>query len=301
MAAIWERDQGAEPPSYLKEMVTHQYSLYGLLGSLALGTLLAFPFGFKVAALPVLCFVAFEAIAALFVPHSSFFRYQVDRKKRQERREQTCAHLINEIRKRVQDDPNWDLYYSLCERVVSLHAMARNRKAKTSLSSSDIERLEDATVDFLGLWLGRLSMNERLEALDEGALKDRLKAVSAQLAEAQVHNRPPLMRAKTDLERILMRRERLMARQAAVEAAMLALADTFDEVYQAVMTNPNSGGVAQQLQQAVERLHIEEELDLGLDQDLEAEGLGLEEKNDDRDHAGRTAKALRLRAQEPRG
>jgi hypothetical protein len=300
MVAIWERDQGAEPVSYLKEMVTHQYSLYGLLGSLALGTLLAFPYGFGAAVIPLLCFVAGEAIAALFVPNSSLFRDRVDRKKRQERREQARAHLIAEIRRRVQDDPSWDLYYGMCERLASLRAMVRSRP-KSSVSSSDIERLEDATVDFLGLWLGRLTMHERLEALDEGALEVRLKAVSAQLAEAQAHNRPPLMRAKTDLERILMRRERLMARQTAVEAAMLALADTFNEIYQGVMTRLDSGDIAQQLQEAVERLHIEEDLDLGLDQDLEAEGLRREEINDDRDHAGRAAKALRLRAQEPRG
>src|SRR5918996_631315 len=286
MAAIWERGQGAEPPSYLQEMVTHQYSLYGLLGSLALGTLLAFPFGFKIAVLPVLCFLASEAIAALFIPSSAFFRNWVDRKRRGERREQARAHLLEEIQRRVQKDPNWDLYYGLCKRLMSLRAMVRNRKTQTSLSRSDIERLEDAAVDFLGLWLGCLTMNERLQALDEGVLETKLKAISAQLAQAQAHNRPPLVRAKADLERVLMRRERLMARQAAVEAAMLALADTFDEVYQAVMTHPNSGDVAEQLQEAVERLHIEEDMDLGLDEAFE-EGLRLEEKNDDKDHTGR--------------
>jgi hypothetical protein len=306
MAAIWERNQGAEPVSYLREMLTHQLSLYGLLGSLALGTLLAFPYGFGVAAIPVLCFAACEAIAALFVPSSSFFRNQIDRKKRQERREQARAHLLHEIRRRVAEDPLWELYHSLCERLVSLRQIARNRK--TSLTESDVERLDDATVDFLGLWLGRLTMMERLETIDESDLKAKLKAVSAQLEAIEAHaNRRHLEQAKADLERILTRRERLLARQAAVEAATLALADAFDELYQAVMTNPTSGDIGRQLQESVERLHIEEDLDLDLEDNFEAggstpgRGLRLKEPQHDRDQPGRTAKALRLRTREPRG
>ncbi len=297
MAAIWQRDRETEPRSYLKEVVTHQWSLYGLLGALALGTLLAFPYGFKLAALPLLGFAAVEAIAALFLPSSAWFRHWVDAKNRRERREQARAHLLNEIRLRVAEDPLWALYDSLCERLISLHQMVY----RNSLGEGDLERLEDATVDFLGLWLGRLTMLERLETMDEADLKRRLKALSAQLeVQESETNRKHLRQAKADLDRILTRRQRLVARQAAADAAMLALADTFDEIYQAVMTNPTSGELAGQLQEAVERLHIEEDLDLGLEDTIDVAALEQAETHYDDDHP-HSAKPLRLRAREPRG
>jgi hypothetical protein len=138
--------------------------------------------------------------------------------------------------------------------------------------------------------------------MDEADLKRRLKALSAQLeVQESETNRKHLRQAKADLDRILTRRQRLVARQAAADAAMLALADTFDEIYQAVMTNPTSGELAGQLQEAVERLHIEEDLDLGLEDTLDVVALEQEKTPYDDDHRHRAAKPLRLRAREPRG
>lgn len=295
--AIWEREQGAEPVSYVKEMLTSQTSLHGFLGALATGTLLAFPYGFGVATIPVLCFSAALGIAAMFVPNSARFRHKIDRAKRAERREQARAHLIDEIRRRAPEAPLWDLYDGLCQRVASLYRMA-TRGREGGLSGGDLERLDDATVDFLGLWLGRLTMSERLETLNERALREKLRSITAQLEKnGEPANRKHLQQARADIERILIRRERLVARQAAVEAAQLSLADTFDEVYQGVMTNPTGGDIGRQLQEAVERLHIEEDLDLGVEEELEPEGVG-EGQSHERDHARRAQAGLRLRARE---
>lgn len=295
--AIWEREQGAEPISYVKEMLTSQTSLHGFLGALATGTLLAFPYGFGVAAIPVLCFTAALGIAAMFVPNSARFRHKIDRAKRAERRAEARAHLIDEIRWRAPEDPLWELYDGLCQRVASLHRMARGREG--GLNGGDLERLDDATVDFLGLWLGRLTMTERLETLNERTLREKLGSITAQIEKnGEPANRKHLQQARADIERILTRRERLVARQAAVEAAQLSLADTFDEVYQGVMTNPTGGDIGRQLQEAVERLHIEEDLDLGVEEDLDTEGLVGEGQSHERDHARRVAAGLRLRARE---
>jgi hypothetical protein len=298
VGAIWERDQGAEPVSYVKEMLTSQTSLNGFLGALATGTLLAFPYGFGVATIPVLCFSAALGIAAMFVPNSARFRHKIDRAKRAERRAEARAHLIDEIRRRVPEDPLWELYDGLCQRVASLYRMVRGREG--GLSTGDLERLDDATVDFLGLWLGRLTMTERLETVNERALREKLRSITAQLEKnGEPANRKHLQQARADIERILTRRERLVARQAAVEAAQLSLADTFDEVYQGVMTHPRGGDIGRQLQEAVERLHIEEDLDLGVEEELDTEGLVGEGQCNDRDHARRVAEGVRLRAREP--
>jgi hypothetical protein len=263
-----------------------------------LGSLIAFPFGFGVAAIPVLCFAAAEAIAALFIPSSASFRNMVDKNKRAERREQVRKHLVEKITRRTPEGPLWDLYASLLDRVESLRQMVGNRA--TSLSERDVERLDDATVDFLSLWLGRLSMVERLEAVDEAALRRKLDQLERQIKDtSDVGNRKHLQQAKADLERVLTRRQRLVAKQAAVEAAQLALADTFDEVYQGVMTNPTSSDNSRQLQEAVERLQIEEELDLSGEDFAEPASQALEEANDDRNNPRRTPTDIRLRAREP--
>src|SRR5688572_29379106 len=96
--------------SYLMEMLKDQKTLYGLLGSAALGALLAFS-SLGLALLPMVVFAAVMTIAALFVPSSKSFREKIDRRKRNEGREKTRNHLISEIVGRV--GPNhtfWNIY-----------------------------------------------------------------------------------------------------------------------------------------------------------------------------------------------
>ena len=44
--------------------------------------------------------------------------------------------------------------------------------------------------------------------------------------------------------------------------------DAFDEVYQGVMQNPTSSDAVQRLQQAVDRMRVEDELGAAVDEDL---------------------------------
>lgn len=259
---------GEEKVSYLKEMLTHKYNIYGLLSTLATSAVLSLPFGFGIGALPVVAYLAGTALAALFIPGSPKFRQSVDDRLRNERREKMRNHLMNEINIRVaQDHPNWRVYWRLRERLESLNKTARNRK--TALTVRDVERLDDATVDFLGMWLAGLAIYERQRSMDERAIRHKLEKITAQVEKAQNSaDRRRLEKAKADLEKVLVRREQLVSREASIEAAMLAMADTFDEVYQGVMANPNSGDVTRQLQEAVERMHSQEDIGSILDDDL---------------------------------
>ena len=81
--------------------------------------------------------------------------------------------------------------------------------------------------------------------------------------------RQRLLKARADFDRALTRRSQLGARKAQIDAAMLVLADTFEEVYQNVMANPESANVGEQLQEAVERMHIEESLGEAIDEELD--------------------------------
>ena len=154
------------------------------------------------------------------------------------------------------------------ERVESLTQIAHNRQ--TAMSERDVERLDDATVDYLGLWLAWLVMAERWQNVDEDGIAKRIGAIDRQIEKLEDSmERRRLEKARADLERILSRRKTLWGRATEVEAKMLAMTDTLEEVYQRVITNPNSDDATTQLQEAVERMKVEEEIDMAVDAELD--------------------------------
>lgn len=257
--------------SYLWEMLAHKYNVYGLLSSVAIGTFLSIPLGLGPALIPILGYSAITSIAALFVPGSRSFQENVDRQKRSHAREATRGHLLAELRKRLGDNHTFfGVYHRLIERRDSLRKMAQDHQA---ISIEDIERLDDATVDFLGLWLGRTAIAERHRAFDEGQLKGRIADLTAQIESLpEDDNRKRLLKAKSDLETLVRRRQEMRTRDAAAEAAMLSMSDTFDEVYQRIVSSPSpaDSAAAADLRSAVDRLNIEEELDTVLYDEVEA-------------------------------
>jgi len=256
--------------SYLKEMVTSSTSIYGLLGTLTVAALLSIPLGVGIAAIPVLFFAAVQAIAALFIPSSPVFQAAVQKRKRAERRQNSREHLVEEIERRDTGDGqfHWRAYHRMRERVESLNQIASNRQ--TAMSERDVERLDDATVDYLGLWLAWLVMAERWQNVDEDGIAKRVEAIDRQLDKLDDSTeRRRLEKARTDLERILARRKTLWGRATEVEAKMLAMTDTLEEVYQRVITNPNSDDATQQLQDALERMKVEEKIDMAVDAELD--------------------------------
>jgi len=268
---LWQAaDEVSEADAnYLSEMVTSQASVLGLVGALGLGAVLSIPLGIGVGAIPIIAALAVEGIAALFVPSSPVFREFVNRKKRADRRATVREHLLEELQRRARpDDRNWNTYNKMLDRLDSLRQIAKT--SSTQLSDRNVEDLDDATVDFLGLWMAWLAMRERWEDLDEKGINRRIGQIRAQLEEAtDAVDRKHLQKAESDLTRILDRRKSLWGRAAAVEAGMLSMADTFEEVYQRVVSNPASNDVTAALDEAVERMRVEEALDFAVDTELE--------------------------------
>jgi hypothetical protein len=267
--AIWDGIEPDDPEiSYLMEMVTSPTSVYGFLGAVTAAAVLSIPLGFGFAALPLLAFGAAEGIAGLFIPSSPIFRERTNRKKRKERRENARQHLMEQISKRAQPkDARWKSYRQMCERLKSVRKIAKNRA--NALSARDVEALDDATVDFLSLWLAMLVMHDRRQSLNEGTLDARLRDIEQQLSDTV----PPIERqrlkhAKVDLERLLTGRRALRARITAVETSLLTRPDTFEEIYQGLVANPNASDVSTKLQEAVARMRVEEELDLAVEGEL---------------------------------
>ena len=263
----WSKEK--KKTSYLWEMLAHRYHVYGLLSSVAAASFLSIPLG-PAALIPVLGYAAATSIAALFVPGSRSFQEAVDARKRHEAREATRAHLRTEITRRVGTDHNfWGMYARLLDR---RDALAKVAAPDGVISPEEVERLDDATVDFLGLWLGRVAISERARVLDERALEGRVASLDDEIeATTDSEDKRRLVKAKGDLERLIRRRAEMRSRDAAAEAAMLAMVDTFDEVYQRVMTSPSQGESARaELRVAVDRLDIEEELDTVLYDEVDA-------------------------------
>ena len=177
---IWEKTASNEEVSYFKEMVTHQASIGGMMVALTTGALLSIPMGLGIGAIPILVAVAAQSIAALFVPSSPVFRKMVDDRKRKERRTKAREHLIEEIQSRAsENDPNWAAYKRMGERLKSLEKLAANRD--TGLDKRMVDQLDDATVDFLGLWLAWLTLRERWDSVDERTLKRRIRQIDEEL------------------------------------------------------------------------------------------------------------------------
>lgn len=264
-----DNEQVQEKPSYLQAMLSSPTNIYTGLGAAALGTALSFPFGFAVAMIPVVCFAAGEAIASMYVPNLPTFRASVDLKYQRKRRELTRRHLLSELAGRLSKDAaEISAYRRMLKRIASLRTLAAHRKS--SITEADVERLDDSCVDYLSLTLARLLLEERRHAIDVPALKARQQSIEKQLASPSgAAERGIMNKALDDVSIVLSRYRQLESRKLAVEAAMLSMPDTVEEIYHNIIANPNSSKAVSHLQSAVERLQLEKELDYGIDGDAD--------------------------------
>lgn len=267
MDPAWNRGSEEEQPSYLWAMLTTPLNVNLFLATLASSTFLSIPYGAPGAILPMLAFAAGEAIAAMFIPASSTFRAKVDRKLKLKRREAAAMHLRGEIARRcTEHDPRWDVYRNLQERVSSLREMGSHRRS--ALSEKDLERIEDTAIDYLGLWLAELSMDERQDSVNERDVERRLAEIGKRIENGAEDERS-LRKARADLEELLLRHRRLASRKSAVEAALLSLPDAVEEIYQAIITNSSAAEGGVRLSEAIERLRLEEELESSTSAEIE--------------------------------
>lgn len=256
--------------SYWMEMMSHRWNVNSFLGSVGVSLLLSIPFG-GAGALPFLGYLAGLTIASLTIPDHHRWKEAVDKRIEDDQREAARAHLIEEITERVgSEHPYWTAYYRMLERRDSLAKMAAD--ADTALGLGDIAGLDDATVDYLGLWLARIAIHERSQAVKRRSLIGRIADIEQKLqAGVPSADRRRLEKAKKELENLVRRHEEMASRDAALEANMLSMADTFDEVFQRIVSNPTSREeIAGELKVAVERMNAEEEMDYELEEEFDA-------------------------------
>lgn len=267
-----------QKPPYLREWLTSQGNVYAFLGSVAAAAVLSIPFGFGVGAIPLIAFAAGEVIAGMYVPSSITFRDKVDRSYREAARNATRAHLVEEISRRMPGearmDRTFETYDRMTERVNSLYQLVADRR--TQLSASDVEKLDDATIDYLCVQLALLIIDDRSAAVDRADIERRVAAIDRELAAKQPGtDERQLIRARNDYLALASRHRRMASRRAALEAALMAMPDQMEEIYQAIITAPTSHELGAKLGDAVANLRLREDIEIELVDDIAEEVPGL--------------------------
>ena len=269
---------GEKQPSYVREWLTSQGNVYALLGSVAAAAVLSIPFGFGIGAIPLIAFAAGEFIAGMYVPSSITFRDKVDQRYREAGRGAARAHLIEEISRRVPGesriDRTFETYDRMSQRVASLYALAADRR--TQLSASDVEKLDDATIDYLCVRLALLIIEDRSATIDLGDIERRISAIDRELAAKHPGaDERQLLKARNDYLALAARHRRMLSRKAALEAALIAMPDQMEEIYQTIITAPTSHELGAKLTDAVANLRLREDIEVELAGDIQDALPGL--------------------------
>lgn len=267
----------AKPP-YLREWLTSQGNIYAFLASAAAAALLSIPYGFGIGALPLIAFAAGEIIASMFIPASITFRDKIDRKYKQQARAAARNHLLDEIQRRAQGGRQYDrtltIFAQMQQRIDSLYRLAGDHGSQFSLR--DIDKLDEASMDYLYAKLALLVIEDRAASIDLRQIDERVSAIDRELAAPPVGaDTQQLRKARADYQALAARHRRMLSRKTALEAAVLSMPDQLEEIYQMIVAAPRSHELGGKLAEAVGNLRLREEIEGEVANDLEAAIPGI--------------------------
>jgi len=265
-------------PPYLREWLTSQGNVYAFLGSTALATLLSIPYGFGIGALPLIAFVAGEFIAAMFIPASITFRDRIDRKYHQRARAAAREHLLDEIARRGRGGNTVDrtvaIFEQMQQRVESLYRLAQDHGSQ--FSAADIDRLDEASMDYLYAKLALLVIEDRAASINLQQIDERVRGIERDLAAPGVGaDVRQLHKARADYQALAARHRRMLSRKTALEAAVLSMPDQMEEIYQMIVAAPRSHELGARLSEAVGNLRLREEIEGEVADDLQSSIPGI--------------------------
>lgn len=265
-----------ERPSYLGAFLRHPYNRVALLVAGCTAIFASIPFGWAGLALVSVVALGTEVLAALAVPELPSFKAWADREHhhtvRNARRESLLTELAN-----LGGTDALASYQHMRQRVLSLYQTAND--SRTTLTYSDVDKLEDLTVDYLGLSAVNLSLRQRKDHATEDTVVKRIASLQAQLQSPSLpeDEQRQLRTALAQYTEAMQRSRRLAVRRSALEATLMAMPDKMEEVYQLVITSPYSTDMGSKLEESLDRLRIAEEVaaefDTGVSFDLNSPEL----------------------------
>jgi hypothetical protein len=230
-----------------------------MLATAVVAIFASIPLGWAGMALVGVVGLGCEALAALAIPGMPSFRAKVDREHHQQTRAQRRLQLLGEL-SNYGDTAALNTYQHMFNRVQALYQTASD--SRTTLTREDVDKLEDLTVDYLGLCVVNLSLKQRKDhASDEVATK-RIAGIEAQLQNTALREEEArqLRSALAEYTEVMNRSRRLAVRRSALEATLIAMPDKMEEVYQLVITSPYSSDMGSKLEESLAHLRLAEEV-----------------------------------------
>lgn len=249
----------SKSPSYLGAFLRHPWNGMALLAAGCAAIFASIPYGLDGLLAVGVVALGVEALAALAVPDLPPFRAWVDRQQgvasRLERRNRLLAELHN-----FGDKPALASYQQMCSRVQALYQTASD--SGTTLTRQDVEKLDELTVNYLGLCVLSLSLRRRKDAVSEDVLLKRITEIQTQLKNSALptEEERQLRSALAEYTEAAHRSRRLAIRRSSLEATLIAMPDKMEEVYHLVMAAPYSSDMGGKLEESLSRLRIAEEV-----------------------------------------
>lgn len=246
-------------PSYLGAFLKHPANRATLLSAAVVAIFASIPLGWAGFALVGVVALGTEVLAALAIPELPPFKAWVDREQRHQARTQRKNQLIGEITQ-YGDNNALNTYQHMWSRVQALYQTAQDRR--TTLAREDVEKLEDLTLDYLGLCAVNLSLKQRKDYASEDVAAKRIATLQAQLERQDLPDDEArqLRAALAQYTETMQRSRRLAVRRSTLEATLVAMPDKMEEVYQLVITSPYSTEMGSKLEDSLSRLRIAEEV-----------------------------------------
>lgn len=267
-----------QKPPYLREWLTSQGNVYAFLASTAAAAVLSIPFGFGIGAVPLIAFVAGDIIASMFIPASITYREKIDRKYRQSARQDARNHLLDEISRRSPNGKQYDrtlnIFAQMRQRIDSLYRLAGDHGSQ--FSERDIDKLDEASMDYLYAKLALLVIEDRAASIDLKEIDERVRGIERDLAAPPVGaDIRQLQKARADYQALAARHRRMLSRKTALEAAVLSMPDQMEEIYQMIVAAPRSHELGVKLGEAVGNLRLREEIEGEVADDLQSSIPGI--------------------------
>ena len=249
---------------YWWAFLKHPNNKLALLGLLTTAVLLSLPWGGDGFGVGMLALAAIQMVGLATVPGLPTFQARDDAMDRQRTRQSRRDALLLEVK--AQGGSTYLRgYEQMSARVASLYRTAGN--ASTALSTREVERLDDLTVDYLRMCVSDAVARGSNKADLTAGVERKLRDLKSKLAAGGLDrdNEQQLLRAQADYEEALVRHNRMASRRSALEAALVSMPVRMEEVHQMVMTSPQAGNLSQLLEESVDKLRLAEEAALDVE------------------------------------
>lgn len=230
-----------EEPNYLLEFLQHEIVSYSGIAALVFGLfILASGFGGVAIIIAIILWAAAMGILALFVPSSPLFQDSINRKIKQRHNKAIRKALFDKLDLRYTEILHYQKRYNeMCSELETLQNLAGTNSC--SISSRDLERLEDSLTDFLRLINAVQVIQRRINQSDD-SIKKRIESVSRQLENPDLKtiDRKQLETSLDSLEKTLYRNTTLPVRLETTRSQMETMYQAFKELHYQVVTDPGN-------------------------------------------------------------